>query len=431
MIENIQQTRFENGLTILTDQMPNVRSVTLGFFFRVGARHEPAELHGISHFIEHTVFKGTARRTALEIAIEQDRLGGNLDAFTTHEETGFAIKVIDEQLPRAFDLLADMLFEPLFEERDLQSEQKVIIEEMKMIDDSPEEYLGEIFNQAFFPDHPLGKSIAGTPATVRSFNRDRTADYHRRVFTPSNLIIAAAGNIGHEQIVELAQAVLSSNFSLLSGSEGQLKLELETTVPTLAAPIVIKHRTDLEQAHLIIATPMVVATDPRRYAADMLSNIIGGGTSSRLWQKVREERGLAYSVGASALMYQDCGLFSVFAGTSPEQVREVVEIVVNELRDVVSNGVRQDELELAKQQSVASILLSLEDSASRAGAMAQSEMVHGRQITVEETLENVASVTLEDVAALAREYFRSDAIAFAALGDIKGLKITREDLGLN
>ena len=187
MIENIQQTRLDNGLTILTDRMPNVRSVTLGFFFRVGGRHEPRDLHGVSHFIEHTVFKGTARRTALEIAIEQDRLGGNLDAFTTHEETGFAIKVIDEQLPRAFDLLADMLFDPLFEEKDLKSEQKVIIEEMKMIDDSPEEYLGDIFNQAFFPDHPLGKSIAGTPATVRSFNRDRTAAYHREVFTPSNL----------------------------------------------------------------------------------------------------------------------------------------------------------------------------------------------------------------------------------------------------
>jgi len=431
MIENIQQTRFKNGLTILTDRMPNVRSVTLGFFFRVGARHEPRELHGISHFIEHTVFKGTARRTALEIAIEQDRLGGNLDAFTTHEETGFAIKVIDEQLPLAFDLLSDMLSEPLFDEKDLKSEQKVIIEEMKMIDDSPEEYLGEIFNHAFFPGHALGKSIPGTPATVRSFNSERTAAYHREVFTPSNLVLAAAGNVEHGQIVELAQTVLNSNFGSRPQSDGLPKLELNTTAPTLAAPIVIKHRADLEQAHLIIATPMVTAVDRRRYAADILANIVGGGTSSRLWQTVREERGLAYSVGASALMYQDCGLFSVFAGTSPEQVREVVEIVLHELRDVVTNGVRAEELELAKQQSVASILLSLEDSASRAGAMAQSEMVHGRQITVEETLENVAKVTLEDVAALAREYFRSEAIAFAALGDLKGLTITRKDLSLN
>jgi predicted Zn-dependent peptidase len=423
MIENIQQTRLENGLTILTDKMAHVRSVTLGFFFRAGARHEPVDLHGISHFIEHTVFKGTGRRSALEIAIEQDRLGGNLDAFTTHEETGFAIKVIDDQLPKAFDLIADILTSPRFDEADLKSEQKVIIEEMKMIDDSPEEYLGDLFNAAFFPGHPLGMSIAGTPATVRTFNSERTRLYHQQVFNPSNLVIAAAGNVEHEQIIELAQAVL--------GREGGSIAELKTNVPTLAAPILVKSRLDLEQAHLIIAAPLVAATDERRYAAEMLANIIGGGTSSRLWQKVREERGLVYNIGASALTYQDCGLFSVFAGTSPEQVREVVEIVIAELRDVVANGVRPEELELAKQQAVSSILLSLEDSASRAAAIAQSEMVHGRQITVEETLERVDKVTLDEIASLAREHFRTESLAVAAHGDLKTLHITRQHLRIN
>src|SRR5664279_203211 len=188
MNEDIHETRLENGLAILTDRMPGVRSATLGFFFRVGARHEPVELQGISHFIEHTVFKGTAKRSALDIAIEQDRLGGNLDAFTTHEETGFAIKVIDDQLPRAFDLIADMLSAPRFDQADLESEQRVIIEEMKMIEDSPEEYLGEVFSAAFFPDHPLGINIAGTPKTVRSFNHDVTRRYHKEVFDPSNLV---------------------------------------------------------------------------------------------------------------------------------------------------------------------------------------------------------------------------------------------------
>src|SRR4051812_24658292 len=178
MIEEIQQTRFENGLVVLTDRMPHVRSATLGLFYRIGARNEPAELNGISHFIEHTVFKGTAKRSALDIAIEQDRLGGNLEAFTTHEETGFAIKVIDDQLPRAFDLLGDMLIAPRFDETDLRSEQRVIIEEMKMIEDSPEEYLGEIFSEAFFPGHQLGLNIAGTPGTVRSFNEQITQKYH-------------------------------------------------------------------------------------------------------------------------------------------------------------------------------------------------------------------------------------------------------------
>ncbi len=214
MKENIQTTRFENGLTILTDKMPDVRSITLGFFFRVGARHEPAELNGISHFIEHTVFKGTAKRTALEIAIETDRLGGNLDAFTMHEETGFAIKVVDNQIEKAFDLLADLLVNPLFDEKELKREQKVIIEEIKMTEDSPEDYLGEIFNEKLFENHPLGLSIAGTPRTVRSFNHETTRNYHETVFNASNLIIVAAGNVEHQQIVDLAEKVWSSGYFL-------------------------------------------------------------------------------------------------------------------------------------------------------------------------------------------------------------------------
>ena len=204
MNEIINVTRVPGGPTILTDAMSGVRSATIGFFFRVGSRHEPAELNGISHFIEHTVFKGTKKRTALDIAIETDRLGGNLDAFTTHEETGFAIKVIDEQLPRAFDLIADMLLDPRFDEADLESEQRVIIEEMKMIEDSPEEYLGETFSEAFFPGHPLGMNIAGTPKTVRSFDAAKTRKYHTDTYHPGNLVIAAAGNVSHDQIVDLA-----------------------------------------------------------------------------------------------------------------------------------------------------------------------------------------------------------------------------------
>ncbi len=426
MNEDIRETRLANGLTILTDRMEGVRSATLGFFFRVGARHEPAELHGISHFIEHTVFKGTTRRSALEIAIETDRLGGNLDAFTTHEETGFAIKVIDDRVEQAFDLIADMLTNPQFYEADLKSEQRVIIEEMKMIDDSPEEYLGEIFSEGFFPDHPLGLSIAGTPETVRNFNHEATRKYHEEVFNSSNLVITAAGNIEHEQVLAIVQ---SAGFSLYSPHENKLKLALST--PTLAAPIIIKHNANLEQAHLVIATPLVSATDDRRYAADVMANIIGGGTSSRLWQKVREERGLAYSVGAAAVSYQDCGMFSIFAATSPEQVEEVIDLAIAEIRAVVSDGVTGDELELAKQQAVASILLSLEDSAARAATLAQSEMTHGRQISVEETLAKLDAVTTDQIHGIAAEFFRTENVAFAALGDLKGLRIDRENLKLN
>ena len=422
MRENIQTTRFENGLTILTDRMPDVRSVTLGFFFRRGARHEPNELNGISHFIEHAVFKGTEKRSALEIAIETDRLGGNLDAFTMHEETGFAIKIVDTQLEKAFDLLADLLVNPVFDAKELKREQKVIIEEIKMTEDSPEDYLGEIFNEKLFPDHSLGLSIAGTAKTVKTFNVAATKKYHAETFNASNLIIAAAGNVEHQRIADLAEKF----FGGISNVEIQDAKSDKT--PMIAAPIIIEKNKNLEQAHLIVATPFVDARSEKRYAADILSNILGGGTSSRLWQKVREEKGLAYSVGASAAMYQDCGVFSIYAGTSPKQTEQVLDISLKELSSVVKNGISAEELALMKEQSIASILLGLEDSGVRAGTLARLEMVHNRQISIEETLEKIEAVTVEEVQEIAREFFRTEKIAFAALGNLNGLKIKRERL---
>ena len=421
MKENIQTTRLTNGLAVITDKMSDVRSVTLGFFFKKGSRDEPDELNGISHFIEHTVFKGTKRRSALEIAIETDRLGGNFDAFTMHEETGFAIKVVDKQIAQAFDLMADVIVNPVFDEKELKREQRVIIEEMKMVEDTPEEYLGEIFSREFFPNHPLGLSIAGTPKTVRKFNHEITRKFHEEVFNPQNLIVVAAGNIEHEQIVDLVEKIF--NFK----TKNQ-KPKTENRKPKTEAPIIIKKNHNLEQAHLILATPFVDAKSERRYAADLLANIIGGGTSSRLWQKVREQRGLAYSVGSSAIMFQDCGLFSIYAGTSPKQTEEVLDIALDEMRWIVRNGITPEELELVKQQAVASILLGLEDSSIRAGTLARMEMLHGRQISLEETLEKIEAVSAEEVQELAREFFQTEKIAFAALGNLNGLKIKRDRL---
>jgi predicted Zn-dependent peptidase len=426
MKEEIRETRLDNGLVVLTDRMEGVRSATLGFFFRVGARHEPPELNGISHFIEHCVFKGSATRSAKELAAEQDRLGGNLDAFTTHEETGFVIKVVDDQFDRAFGLLADMTARPRFDAGDLANEQRVIIEEMKMNEDSPEEVLSDIFQREFFPGHPLSLLITGTPETVVTFDRERTSAFHRTAFSPANLVIAAAGNIDHEKLLE---HVRSSNLSLPASGGSKLKLELST--PTTAAPVIIEPRPDLEQAHLIMATPTVSARDPRRYAADLLANVLGGGTSSRLWQRVREERGLAYSVGASTAMFIDVGFLAVSAATSPEQVREVAEIVVDELGSIVRDGVSDEELGLMKEQSRASVLLALEDSAGRAGTLAQCEMVHGRQIPVEETLAKLDAVRRDDIQALAREFFRTDRLALVALGDLGDLRFTRENLAID
>lgn len=424
MTENIQTTRFQNGLTVITDKMPDVRSATLGFFFNRGSRHEPTDLNGISHFIEHTVFKGTKRRSALEIAVEQDRLGGNLDAFTTHEETGFAIKVIDDRVEQAFDLIADMLRDPRFDENELKSERRVIIEEMKMVEDSPEEYLGDLFTEAFFSDHPLGLSISGTPKTVRKFTSDLTREYFDLIFQPANLVITAAGNVKHTQVVKLAEKFFSA------GTKKQSK-KFKKHKPDFAAPILVKKNRNLEQAHMIIATPFVSAVDKARYAADLLANIMGGGMSSRLWQKVREQRGLAYSVGSSAAMFRDCGFFSIFAATSPKQMGEVLDLSIEEMRLILKDGVTSEELELAKQQSVASILLGLEDSAARAAILAQCEMLHGRYITNAETLAAIQAVTVEEINALARKFFKTEKMAFVALGDLNGLKVNRDRLAVN
>ncbi|MGD9589217.1 MAG: M16 family metallopeptidase [Pyrinomonadaceae bacterium] len=423
MNEDIRETRLDNGLVVLTDRMKSVRSATLGFFFRAGARHEPAELNGITHFIEHCVFKGSSNRTALEIAAEQDRLGGNLDAFTTHEETGFVIKVVDDQFERAFSLVADLVLHPRFDEADLANERRVIIEEIKMNEDSPEEVLGDLFQHEFFPGHPLGLPITGTPESVMSFTDLRVRDYHRAAFSAANLVIVAAGNIEHEMLLELVR----SNGALLTDTAASRSADA-AAAPKTAAPMVVRTRTDLEQAHLILAVPIVDARDDRRYAADLLAGVLGGGTSSRLWQSVREEQGLAYSVGASTAMFLDTGFMAVSAATSPAQLGAVADLVVAEMSSIVNGGVTESELTLMKDQSRASLLLSLEDSADRAASLAHCELVHGRQISTEETLANLDAVTADDVRAVADEFFQTDRIAMAAVGDLDPERFSLERL---
>src|SRR5918993_184405 len=352
MTELVRATRLPTGLTVLTEFMPSLRSVTVGVWVRRGSRHEAPEWNGICHFIEHTVFKGTGRRTALDIAVESDRLGGHFDAYTTHEMTGFALKVVDASVPAAFDLLADMLARPRFDEEELRREQKVIIEEMKMVEDTPDEFLAEIFNAAYFPGHPLGRPIEGTEETVSTFGHERTARFHAAAYAPPNLVVAAAGHVEHEQLVELAARAFENG----NADDGEVK-GVEEVSPSPAAPILIQRKKELEQAHLIIAAPFPSARHEDRYAASLLSSVIGGGTSSRLWQRVREERGLAYSVGAAGSHFTDAGLFQIYAGTSPEQLDEVLDLSLAELRRARREPVGEEELRLVKDQSIASILL--------------------------------------------------------------------------
>jgi predicted Zn-dependent peptidase len=422
MIDEVRLTRLPNGITVLTEHMASLRSVTAGIWVRRGSRHETPEQNGICHFIEHAVFKGTTRRTARDIAVESDRLGGNLDAFTTHEMTGFAIKVADKSLPAAFDLIADLLAHPRFDQTDLEREQKVVLEEMKMVEDTPDELLGELFNAAYFPGHPLGRPIEGTEETVSSFDHQTISSFHSREFSPANLVIAAAGNVNHDQLVELVEKSLGNS----ANDAGAVKFVEES--PTTAAPILIEQKKELEQAHLILAAPWPSSKDDDRYAGSLLASVVGGGTSSRLWQTIREERGLAYSVGAGGSTFSDVGVFTIYAGTSPEHLDEVLDLSLVEMRRVVDELVPEEELKLAKDQALSSILLGLESSSARVSALARQEIIHGRRITPEETMEKIEAITAADVQRVARENFRSEALALGALGNLNGFRVDRERL---
>jgi len=424
MVEQVQVTRFPNGLTVLTEQMPALRSCTVGVWVRRGSRHETPDWNGICHFIEHAVFKGTERRTALDIAVESDRLGGHFDAYTTHEMTGFALKVVDTALASAFDLLSDMLARPRFDDEELRREQKVIIEEMKMVEDTPDEFLAEIFSAAYFHGHPLGRPIEGTAETVSTFGSARTSEFHAHAYAPRNLVIAAAGNVEHARLVDLAATAFGHDATTARGARDESADE----PPSPAAPILIRRKKELEQAHLILASPFPSARDEDRYAASLLSSVIGGGTSSRLWQRVREERGLAYSVGAVGSHYTDAGVFQIYAGTSPEQLDEVLELSLVEVRRVLREPVGEEELRLVKDQAVSSILLGLESTSARAGTLARQEIVHGRRIAPEQVIERIERVTPEDLLRVASEFFRTDALAVGALGDLNGFKVDRARL---
>jgi len=330
--------------------------------------------------------------------------------------------VVDTALLQAFDLLADMLANPRFDPDDLTLEQGVIIEEMKMIGDTPDELLNELFHAAYFPGHSLGRPIEGTEQTVSSFDRAITAAFHSAAYSPRNLVVAAAGNVTHAQLVELSTQTFGGG-----GNEAEAASAVALS-PATAAPILIERKNELEQAHLIIASPWPSARSEDRYAASMLGTVMGGGTSSRLWQSIREERGLAYSIGAGGNTYTDIGMFTIYAGTSPAHLDEVLDLSLQELRRAVHEPVATEELQLAKEQAIASVLLSLESSSSRAGALARQEIVHGRRISPEEIIRSIEAVTPEDMQRVARSCFITPALALGALGNLNGFSVDRARL---
>ncbi|MBL8148615.1 MAG: insulinase family protein [Blastocatellia bacterium] len=417
---NIQKTVLENGLIVVTEKVDHVSSVSLGIWVKAGSRHEQAQENGITHFIEHTVFKGTQNRTARQIALEADILGGNLDAFTTSEFTGFCIRVLKNNLSQAFDIVADLLVNPTFDSVEIERERAVIIEEIKMTEDSPEEFVSELFHSSFWPNHPVGRPIAGTIETVNALSRDQIVAYYQQAYNPANLLITAAGRIEHQQIVDLA----NNYFGLLT----PLKTTFSQQPPKEESRIVIKKKRGLEQTQIILGAPAPSICSKERYTCSIFNTILGGGLSSRLFQKVREEHGLAYSVSSNLNLYTDAGCLAVYMAVANKNVKKAISLVMKEITTLKTELVSEKELQATKDQIKANMILDLESVTSHMSSLAESELFFGHHIALAETFAGIDAVTVEDLIVIAKTIFDQEKIAVAILAPTERLKLDREHL---
>lgn len=418
---NIRKTLLPNGLTILTEAMQHMRSVSMGVWIATGARDEQAAENGLSHFVEHMVFKGTTTRSAKDIARETDSIGGNLDAFTGKETVCFNIKVLDTNVPAALDILADLVLNPTFAPEDVEREQSVVLEEIKMDEDNPDYLVHEIHTANFWKNDPLARSILGTAKTVSSFDAQTVRAFHQARFTPANMVISAAGNLQHEEMI----AEVTRHFGQLatngSGAE-------RFPAPTATPHITLRNKSSLEQVQICLGVPAPAVDSPDRYALYLLNSILGGGMSSRLFQSVREEAGLAYSIYSELSPFRDTGALSVYAGTSAEKTPEAIRLIVEEFRRLKSEPVSDEELNRARNQSKGNIVLGLESSSARMSNLARQQMYYGRFATVDEIIADVDRVTPADIQRLANDLLRPELISLTLLGNLGDLQVTREDL---
>ncbi len=396
-----------NGVRLVTETMPHVRSVSLGVWLARGSRHEVPEQGGIAHFIEHMLFKGTERRSAQDIAQQFDSMGGNLDAFTSKEYAGYYIKVMDEHLPRAFDILSDLVLHPAFPVDEIEREKKVILEEIKMVEDTPDDLVHELFTEHYWRDHPLGRPILGTPETVSSFDQAVLFRYFREAYVGRNLIVAAAGNFDQAQLRDMVEQAF--------GSVPDAGADWHEHAPDARPPQIERHK-DLEQSHIVVGTPAFPQAHAERYPAFLLNVILGGSMSSRLFQTIREQRGLAYAVFSGVSSYRDTGMLSVYAGCAAESVPEVVDLVFDEMRTMRREPVGDEELRRAKDHLKGSLMLSLESTSSRMTHLARQEMYFGRQITLDEIIAGIENATSDDVRRVAGQLFTQDTVGVTVLG---------------
>jgi len=416
----VQKETLPNGLVVITEPMDHVHSVSVGIWLRSGSRREPAELNGISHFIEHMVFKGTHRRTAEDIAREVDSVGGMLDAFTSKEMVCFNTRVLDEHLPKAFDVLADMVLDPRLAPEDIEREQSVILEEIRMTQDNPEDLVHELFTQNFWSSHALGKPILGTPETVSTFDRKTLESWFRKWYAPNNVVITAAGHLTHGQMVEL----VGQRFSKLPPAEDGAP----DARPQTSAHITLRAKHELEQVHICVGVPALAMTDTRRFAVSVLNNVLGGGMSSRLFQNIRERQGLAYAIFSELNSYRDTGMLSVYAGTSIESAAQVIQSILEEFRKLRDVPLDAEELRRAKDHLKGATLLALEGTGQRMNSLARYHVYFNRHFTAKELIALLEKVTPDDVQQLAREFFQPDHIAASVVGNLNGFELTREQL---
>jgi predicted Zn-dependent peptidase len=418
----VRRTVLPGGVRVVTEAMPAVRSVTVGVWVGVGSRDEGPQSAGASHFLEHLLFKGTARRSALDISASIEAVGGEINAFTTKEYTCYYARVLDSDLPLAADVITDVVSAALIRAQDVESERGVILEEIAMADDDPGDVVHDEFALALFGDTPLGRPIAGTADSVRSLTREQITEHYHLHYTGPNLVIAAAGNLDHDRVVHLvyegfARSAAASHLSLNAEVAPLGPRRLATAAPFGAAETRLVNR-KTEQAHVVFGVPGVHRTDGRRWALGVLAAVLGGGMSSRLFQEVREKRGLAYSVYSYASQYADTGCFGVYAGCQPKRLREVLELCRAEIAEVVEHGITRDELALGIGQLRGGLVLGLEDTGSRMSRIGKGELVYGEHLSVDAVIELISGVTLEEVRDVAGQLLTADP-ALAVIGPYK------------
>ena len=418
---NIRRAVLANGVRLATERMPHVRSVAIGIWLTRGSRHEPEETAGIAHFVEHMLFKGTNTRSAEAIAQQVDSIGGQLDAFTSKEYAGYYIKVLDEHLAMAVDILSDLVLHPLFAVEDLEREKKVILEEIKMVEDTPDDLVHEMFAETFWGSHPLGRPILGTPASVGALDRDTLRTYFNDTYVSNNFVVVAVGNLEHDVVQQLVEKALEGAPSV--GSDAVM------SAPVTSQIVQVRQK-ELEQSHVCFGTAALPQHHPDRYAGYVLNTTLGGSMSSRLFQNVREKRGLAYAVFSGLSAYQDAGALSIYAGCANDAVAELIEVVVAEIRQMKHGGIEEGELRRAKDHLKGSLMLGLESTSSRMSHLARQEMYRDRNDGLDEMLVAIENVTPQDVQRLSDMFFASGSLGCTVLGNVNGLKVTREQLAL-